>query len=120
MEFVEVFKHAQRMCKDKEFHCSECPLKHHDGGCQLKPWEDNVNLGEAERRVMAWAKEHPELQYPTWGDWLAEMGIINWEDNGDGDGVYSVMRPTFKMCAQIPADIAEKLGLKPKEANGDG
>lgn len=46
----------------------------------------------------------------------AEKGIISWEDNGDGDGVYSVMMPTFKMCTQIPADIAVKLGLEPKEA----
>ena len=62
---------------------------------------------------MSWAAEHPEPVYPTWGDWLAEIGLISWGNNGDG--VYSVMVPTFKMCTKIPADIAQKLGLQPKE-----
>lgn len=99
MEFVEVFKHAQRLCKHMGFHCGKCPIRNHDGGCQLKPLEHGINLAEAERRVIAWAKEHPEPLYPTWGKWLAEYGIV--------------------LADSIPADIAEKLGLKPKEANGN-
>lgn len=59
------------------------------------------------------AEPKEDAVYSTWGDWLAEMGLIRWEDSGDG--VYSVMAPTFKMCTTIPADIAEKLGLQPKE-----
>lgn len=59
-------------------------------------------------------KEPPvDTVYPTWGDWLAEIGLIRWEK--DNNGVYSVMVPTFKMCTQIQADIAQKLGIESKE-----
>lgn len=79
----------------------------------LEAYDDSL-IASIEKNVMQWATEHPEPVYPRWGDWLAEMGIICWENNGDG--VYSVMAPTMKICTPIPADIAQKLGVQPKEA----
>lgn len=118
-EYNDVIKQFKRMCwyysRDKMQ--KSCPM------CTSYP---NCNIGQCRKiafekpthfatTVTRWAAEHPEPVYPTWGDWLAEMGLICWEDNGDRDGVYSVMTPTFKMCTPIPADIAGKLGLQPKE-----
>ena len=105
MEFVEVFKQAQRMCNYYLEHgCRECPLSEcTDDVCVIRPWESREPEG-VERRVMAWAKEHPEPRYPTWKEWLEEQCVISdvgWFKKG--------YKP-------IPADIAEKLGLKPKEA----
>lgn len=118
VEFSEVMEQAQRMCKYMNFLCDECPIRNHSGGCQLKPWEeDYVSFGEVEKRVMQWAKEHPEPQYPTWGEWLVKHGIVIADKVGGGIIKYNTLR---KVTEPIPADIAEKLGLKPKEANGDG
>lgn len=114
MEFKKAMEIMRLICRCVDIDCDECPL-FLDGKCSVRPWADS-DVVRVEGILEKWEKTHPEPQYPTWGDWLAEMGVINWEDNGDGDGVYSVMVPTFKMCNQIPADIAEKLGLKPKEA----
>lgn len=56
--------------------------------------------------VEKWAKEHTEPQYPTWMKWLALEGVT------DACGFHF----QYKAYQPIPADIAEKLGLKPKEA----
>lgn len=112
-EFQEVHRQFDRMCWYYRRKC-ECPM-----GCPM----DGMNISQCrkiafecpdsvENTVMSWAAEHPEPVYPKWGDWLAEMGLISWENNGEG--IYSVMVPTFKMCTQIPADIAQKLGIKPR------
>ena len=108
-EFQEVMRQwvrarkATKCCGEENNILSVYPLEAYD----------DALIANIEKRVMSWAKKHPEPVYPTWGDWLAEIGLISWENNGDG--VYSVMVPTFKMCTQIPVDIAERLGLQPKE-----
>jgi hypothetical protein len=60
-------------------------------------------------------KEQPvDAVYPTWGEWLHSMHVV---------GVHAMCapEPNFyypiddKFNAPIPADIAEKLGLQPKE-----
>ena len=113
-EFTEVMRQWGRLCRQ---HCAETNDQCDDcviGDICYSYARDSAENAEAiENAVMEWAKEHPEPVYPTWGDWLAEMGLIRWNDNGDG--VYSVMVPTFKMCKHIPADVAEKLGIEPKE-----
>jgi hypothetical protein len=89
-EFSEVIKQFKRGCGLK-------------GGCPFFP---TCNIGhcrkiafehpdEFERRVMEWAEAHPEPKFPRWSDYLNEMGY----------GLYY----------RIPADIAEKLAIKPKE-----
>ena len=108
-EFQEVHRQFDRMCwyyRRKR----ECPM-----GCPM----NGVNISqcrkiaferpkETEEIVMQWAAEHPEPVYPTWEQAIAEMylrsgrtkyhNIAEWERN-----------------EPIPADIAQKLGIEPKE-----
>lgn len=54
---------------------------------------------------MAWAAEHPEPVYPTWIDVLILYGVTDETGYNYLDSAYN----------HIPADIAEKLGIEPKE-----
>lgn len=74
--------------------------------CPLKMFTDD-HIANIEKEVMAWAAEHPEPQYPTWFEYLY---AINNPDYFDLTEFYTWMRHT-----PIPADIAQKLGIKPKE-----
>ena len=115
MEFVEVMKQMKRMCAHFSPTCNGCKLclgKGTDEFCGEAPRDILSDPALVEAAVMSWAAENPEPQFPTWGNWLAEIGLINWQNNGEGE--YSVMFPTFKMCEPIPADMAEKLGIEPK------
>ena len=56
------------------------------------------NSVEFEKRVMSWAAEHPVV-YPTWENWLTTLGVQSFNE----------------LSKPIPADIAQKLGIEPKE-----
>lgn len=114
-EFQEVMRQLNRLCS----HYQNCD----ESGCPM--YDECGNIGEycsdpkhsyrIEKTVMAWAAEHPEHPepvYPTWLEWLSVIGVI----------------PKVIDCKtlfldvyngvhdhRIPADIAEKLGLQPKE-----
>ena len=66
------------------------------------------HIANIEKEVMAWAAEHPEPKYQSWGEWLSEIGVFQCED---GKWRFA------KANDSIPADIAEKLGMRPKENN---
>ena len=115
-EFQEVMKQWNRMCNavpGKAGHinlCSDiisgyvCPLRE-NGMCNLAIEAQSIeDWKEGEYIIMAWAAEHPEPVYPSWYRWLIMMGAV-----GSVEDLFSdLQRP-------IPADIAEKLGLAPKE-----
>ena len=121
-EFTEVMRQARRMCESfSDGHCSECPIGNADVlECGITVTSD-MDCEEVERRVMQWAAEHPEPVYPTWREW----------QNSTFPDAHKFIKPcefgrrdqfncTGKTCIecmeqQIPADIAEKLGIKPKE-----
>ena len=58
-------------------------------------------------------KSDSEAVYPTWGEWLIQQGVlkagtttmygITWQPVGDN------------LFEPIPADLAQKLGIEPKE-----
>lgn len=125
-EFVEVMKQARRMCNEMD-ECEVCPL--YDGFSECCLLSDgslchmDSDFARYEADIMKWAAENPEVRYPTWREWQREhfrdAAIMmrpcvyisytdahcrDYEDCGD-----CVNQP-------IPADIAEKLGIKPKEA----
>jgi hypothetical protein len=52
-----------------------------------------------ETAIMSWAEEHPVV-YPTWGTWLGTKYDYDLREI---------------LYTNIPADIAEKLGIEPKE-----
>lgn len=116
-EFVEVAKHRKRMCESKTS-CAECALNIVNSGNGCNDLLLN-SPAEYERIVMKWAEEHPEPQYPTWEQWESKLFPENEAYN---------LRCHFERCAlygtkqcepldcraeRIPADIAEKLGIKP-------
>ena len=125
-EFQVVMKQAKRMCEAQGCSCGECGLHKKYNLCPLCAHQDDLipadwelsNLNDIERIVMDWAENNPEPRYPTWKEWqertfpdaLCDMcprmfGIAPM------DGCVNM---SCDDCtnAHIPADIAEKLGLK--------
>ena len=123
-QFSEVMRQAKRMCKAfGDGHCSECPIGHANAlECEITV-TSGMDCEEVERRVMQWAAKHPEPVYPTWDEWQdsvfpdAEIDITPCTF-GSRYRLNCFLEKTCSTCKeqQIPADIAEKLGIKPKEA----
>lgn len=124
-EFAELMKQARRMCGS--ISCDNCILPRSSD--EMCIWEDaparltDEVIAEIEAKTLKWAAENPEFRFPTWREWQREhfrdAAIMmrpcvyisytdahcrDCEDCGD-----CVNQP-------IPAEIAEKLGIKPKEA----
>lgn len=64
-----------------------------------------------EREVTTWAKDNPEPRYPTWGEWLCEMGVSR-ISSYEGDKI--VYSRTRKFYEEMDAATAVKLGVEPK------
>ena len=101
-EFQEVMEQWRRFCKSHN-HCGECEFDG-KGICDLT----DIPYADIELRIMAWAAEHPEPVYPTWIDWLVDQGLIFVTSNTYAFNFLKATDP-------IPADIAQKLGIEPKE-----
>ena len=75
-EFSEVMRQLNRLCSHYQ-NCGEsgCPMFDECGniGAHCSDLKHSYRI---EKTVMAWAAEHPEPQYPTWGEWLQSIGII--------------------------------------------
>lgn len=98
--FQEMMRQWARMCHSFRClpnGCSGCPLVHEHCYHEV-PYGMDISIIES--KVMAWAAEHPEPVYPTWGTWLSEKYDYDLREI---------------MYTPIPADIAQKLGLQPKE-----
>jgi hypothetical protein len=101
-DFVQTMKDWRRMCQfmDKEYgnsSCDKCPL----GGCSaVYEMCGKENFSNMEHGITEWAAEHPEPVYPSWYEYLTDMYHATWNMIKD--------KP-------IPADIAQKLGIEPKE-----
>lgn len=76
----------------------------------LEAYDDKLIAG-IEERVMAWAAEHPEPVYPTWAEYLVSIGVLPEETSKD-----TLIKDLSKgMMKHVTADIAQKLGIEPKE-----
>ena len=108
-DFVQTMKDWRRMCSAM-CSCNECPMN--EVKCWAKSPSDLIDSFDRRESVITeWAAEHPEQVYPTWGEWLNEQGVvIKTIDNGA-----LIFEPTAKMRQPIHADMAEKLGIEPKE-----
>lgn len=108
-EFSEVMRQWRRMCVALEkahgdVACSVCRLH----GCTAIYDSDGTeDYADIERKVMRWAAEHPEPVYETWYEYLRTIGM--------GCANSSAYRDEWILTNRIPADIAEKLGIEPKE-----
>lgn len=117
-EFTDVVKQARRLCEAQE-ECEECPIFQECNGSGCIGWDDENETKALEQKVMDWAAEHPEPRLPTWEEW---------QDATFPDALCDVCPRVFGvapmdgcmnvscddcMSAHIPANIAEKLGIKP-------
>lgn len=104
-EFQAVLRQWCRMCEQNL--CESCPggpkegidsicLLMRSNGCQPR------TEAEVEGIIMQWAAEHPEPVYPTWAEYLYHR--------------YHNLSYARILGETIPADIASKLGIQPKEA----
>lgn len=115
VEFREGMKQWRRMCKtytteDDETCCTSCPimaLEYSEHGCDaiFSDWAESADWEEVEDIIETWAAEHPEPVYPTWIEAMKMYGVV-------GETGYTYLEPAYK---PIPADIAQKLGIEPKE-----
>ena len=106
-EFQEVIRQKKRMCNSVL--CCKCDIYRLCGEDLSKCQQFiNNNPKKAEEVIMSWAAENPELQYPTWIDWLVDQGLIFITSDTYAFNFLKATDP-------IPADITQKLGLQPKE-----
>lgn len=101
--------------------CKKCPadkLRSANGACLVRRIAKVDNCEEQIEGLRVWAKEHPAQRYPTWREWQERMfpdrdrsiSPCEFDDS-------SRFNCKAKSCGQcmdepIPADIAEKLGIK--------
>lgn len=123
-EYVEVMNQKRRMCNSYALCSMGCPLYDTDFCSKNSGEKTNADFPEVERRTMAWAAEHPEPKYPTWLEWLHDLGLIvqregTFTEYGPNE-VFSAIKKvdilTIKGYQSIPADIAQKLGIEPKKS----
>lgn len=121
-EFVEVLGIKSRMCKYYDDCSAGCPLGN-TNFCSLS--EESLateDFKEAETIMLNWAKEHP-IVYPTWTEWLSKQGFVELKagqfvKQTGNEYVYeckTVAILTDKAAVPISSEIAEKLGIQPKE-----
>lgn len=112
-EFQEIVQEFHRLCEtQRRLHknsCDKCPVKIATMGTMFQCYRYVLEEPkETENIIMSWAAEHPEPVYPTWGDWLEEQGVVT-------DMKYWYVFNDKMMKTSISANIAQKLGIEPKE-----
>ena len=117
--FAQTMHDWQRMCKYYEEHyqescCYHCPLKNCGSIWEM---EDTTNWEGLEKVINTFAAEHKEPKYPSWREYLKEMGLTTprtvyfSDENGAGVKINDVLNE--KADYQISAEIAAALGLEP-------
>ena len=126
-EFVEVMKYVNRMC-EKAMKCTECELSSNDNGFGLPCTKYmQTHPEEAEKIIMEWAAANPGPTYPSWDEAWKQMFPNSHHPEApclmfmlpiDHPQVCGV---ECSECSKrpMPADIAEKFGIKPLEGGND-
>ena len=103
MNLADGLKQLTRMC-DK-YICPDCPLCGVDF-CWENKQDISVDANEKAAAIIEkWAEKNTEPVYPSWVEWFRQMKMI----------------PPEQKCFHtwlsepIPASIAQKLGIEPKE-----
>lgn len=111
-EFSELVSIKKRICAKYKHNsnCNGCPVgeKFICGIISISDYDD-MSFMVCEDTLLSWARENPEPKYPTWEEWLITQGVIKENQNG------GVGYPMPKLFEPISVEIAEKLGLRPKE-----
>ena len=105
-EFKDIAQGFNRMCSFYDTPpCEGCPMGFHTidrSDCMSRLF---CNPEKYEERIIKWSEKHPEPKYPTWAEYLVLIGVYPPDT--------TIFQTPLK--TPIPAGIAEKLGLKPKE-----
>ena len=106
-EFSELVRIKKRLCiKYKSSGCIGCPINGSMGNLcgiiSISGYSDNKFM-ELEEALLSWAAEHPEPVYPSY------LEVFWWGHKKTWAEIKDVL------ASPIPADIAQKLGLQPKE-----
>lgn len=125
-EFQEVMRQAKRMCKAHD-ECNDCTLKEMADAAGLYcPIHTMCNLDfvKFETAVMNWAASHPEPKYPSWREAWKQLFPDRQRTPCPGccGKKYAPEWCGQEECGEcknrpIPADIADKLGIKPVGGN---
>lgn len=117
-EFTEVMRQAKRMCDATVGgKCHECTLwRTETEDCSLYGANDGVDYADMERRVMAWAAEHPATGYPSWHE--AWQSLFPGADDPCPAQWFCEDCPKDVECPQcverpMSKKVAEKLGIRP-------
>lgn len=119
-EFAETMRQWRRMCKkyttNDESCCDGCPVvDYRENGCgAIFEMEDGIDFLKYEAVITAWAKENPEPVYQSWADYLMQIDVIPACTTTDQYEWFSLIINALENTP-VPADIAQKLGLEPKE-----
>ena len=111
-EFREVMTRFARLCDYySQSSCHGCPVDEEGFNCACeKQGCSKSSAEELEAIIMKWAAEHPVV-YPTWYEWLTSIGAVTRKVKPD---VASTLIETG-LLDPIPADLAQMLGVEPKE-----
>lgn len=104
-EFQEVMRQYDRMCSHYE-ECADCPFHRNVIWCIKKIGGKryvNENARPAEEIIMAWAAKHPEPVYPSY------IEVFGWGHEKTWAEIKDIL------ANPIPADLAKKLNVDPKE-----
>ena len=125
-QFVDVMEQARRICLEHPGDCHGCPLHDDEGlACRFYLNETYFYDDDTERIVLKWAEEHPEPAYPSWEEAWKKLFPNACEvpcprkyfDEGCFP-IFICAKHDCDRCKALPMhpEIAEKLGIKPKEA----
>lgn len=127
-EFVDVVKQKARMCRVIN-NCTVCGLSNNNNSkglnCSVLMME---HPEEADKIIMEWAAAHPEPKYPSWDEAWKQLFPDAYYRNSPCPNCFlqkeRSMPCRYQVCTDcksqpIPADIAEKLGVKPLEGGND-
>lgn len=104
--------------------CDKCPaskLRSANGVCLVRRIAKVDNCEEQIDGLRSWAADHPAQRYPTWREWQERM--FPYRDRNispcefDDSSRFNCKAKNCGQCMDepIPADIAEKLGIRPIE-----
>lgn len=112
-DFVQTMNDWRRMCESCDRNEKTGCVVNGSVCAGFRKMIDEIDLEVVEAKVTAWAAEHQEPVYPTWVEYLVGIGIIPHEirlETADALMDTHLLKP-------ISADIAQKLGIEPKEGN---
>ena len=130
-EFQDVMRQAKRMCKEHD-ECDDCALREMadkaDIYCPIQTMR-KLDAAKVEAAVMDWAAKHPEPRYPSWNEAWKQLMPNAHNKKSPCPCFFLDTDRAMKLCNEqeciacknttIPADIAEKLGIKPIGGDSD-